>query len=78
MLEIPESATVSRQAGKTLVNKTISEVFTATSPHKFVIPVPFVEIRLSKKLTRVVQYTIAPPVRSCKICCYLHDVIFKV
>lgn len=35
MLEIPESATVSRQAGKTLVNKTISEVFTATSPHKF-------------------------------------------
>ena len=35
MLEIPESATVSRQANKTLVKKTITEVFTATSPHKF-------------------------------------------
>ena len=35
MIEIPESATVSRQAGNLLLNKTISEVFTATSPHKF-------------------------------------------
>ena len=35
MIEIPESATVGRQAGTTLVNKTITDVFTATSPHKF-------------------------------------------
>ncbi len=35
MIEIPESATVGLQAGTTLVNKTITDVFTATSPHKF-------------------------------------------
>ncbi len=35
MLEIPESKTISRQAGKTLKGKTISEVFTATHKHKF-------------------------------------------
>lgn len=35
MLEIPESANLSRQAANTLVNHTITEVFNATSPHKF-------------------------------------------
>lgn len=35
MLEIPESKTVSRQASETLVGRRITEVVTATSPHKF-------------------------------------------
>jgi len=35
MLEIPESKTISLQAGSTLKGKRITEVFNATSPHKF-------------------------------------------
>jgi formamidopyrimidine-DNA glycosylase len=35
MLEIPESKTISLQAGKTLINKKIKKVINATSPHKF-------------------------------------------
>lgn len=35
MLEIPESKTISLQAGKILGEKTIAEVYTATRPHKF-------------------------------------------
>lgn len=35
MLEIPESKTISRQAGDALANKRITEVISATSPHKF-------------------------------------------
>ena len=35
MLEIPESKTISLQAGKTLLNKRITKVFNATSQHKF-------------------------------------------
>ena len=35
MLEIPESKTISIQAGKTLIDKKIVEVHAATSPHKF-------------------------------------------
>jgi len=35
MLEIPESKTISLQAGKTLMNRRIAEVFNASSPHKF-------------------------------------------
>lgn len=35
MLEIPESKTISLQAGKTLVGKIITEVVNASSPHKF-------------------------------------------
>jgi len=35
MLEIPESKTISLQADKILVNRTIAEVITASSPHKF-------------------------------------------
>lgn len=35
MLEIPESKTISEQAANTLTGKKISEVFNATSPHKF-------------------------------------------
>ena len=35
MLEIPESKTISLQAGNTLVNKRIKEVINASSPHKF-------------------------------------------
>jgi formamidopyrimidine-DNA glycosylase len=35
MLEIPESKTVSSQAGNTLIGKRIAEVYTATSPHKY-------------------------------------------
>lgn len=35
MLEIPESKTVSQQVSDTLVGKQIKEVFSATSPHKF-------------------------------------------
>ena len=35
MLEIPESKTISLQAGNILINKSIAEVITATSPHKF-------------------------------------------
>lgn len=35
MLEIPESLTISLQAGKTLTGRRITEVFNATSPHKF-------------------------------------------
>ena len=35
MLEIPESKIVSQQALKTLTGKKITEVFTATHPHKF-------------------------------------------
>jgi len=35
MLEIPESKTISLQAGETLVNRRITEVFNASSPHKF-------------------------------------------
>lgn len=35
MLELPESRTMGLQAGNTLVNKSIKEVYTATSPHKF-------------------------------------------
>ena len=35
MLEIPESRTISIQAGNTLINKRITEVINATSPHKF-------------------------------------------
>jgi formamidopyrimidine-DNA glycosylase len=35
MLEIPESRTISLQAGKTLTGRRITEVFNATSPHKF-------------------------------------------
>ncbi len=35
MLEIPESKTISVQAGNTLIGKRITKVITATSPHKF-------------------------------------------
>jgi formamidopyrimidine-DNA glycosylase len=35
MIEIPESKTISHQAGNALVNKRISKVYEATSPHKF-------------------------------------------
>ncbi len=35
MLEIPESKTISIQAGITLINRKITEVSNATSPHKF-------------------------------------------
>ncbi len=35
MLEIPESKTISLQAGNTLKGKKITKVITATSPHKF-------------------------------------------
>jgi len=35
MLEIPESKTISFQAGNTLINKRIIEVIKASSPHKF-------------------------------------------
>jgi len=35
MLEIPESKTISLQASETLISKRITEVITATSPHKF-------------------------------------------
>ncbi len=35
MLEIPESKTISLQAGKTLINRKITAVIKATSPHKF-------------------------------------------
>ncbi len=35
MLEIPESKTMSRQAGSELINKKIKSVISATSPHKF-------------------------------------------
>jgi formamidopyrimidine-DNA glycosylase len=35
MLEIPESKTISLQAGNTLISKRITEVKNATSPHKF-------------------------------------------
>ncbi|MFH0759822.1 MAG: DNA-formamidopyrimidine glycosylase family protein [Bacteroidota bacterium] len=35
MLEIPESKTISVQAGNTLTGKRITKVITATSPHKF-------------------------------------------
>jgi len=35
MLEIPESATVSRQVRDTLANKTIKEIYNATSTHKY-------------------------------------------
>ncbi|MCX6261579.1 MAG: endonuclease VIII, partial [Bacteroidia bacterium] len=35
MLEIPESRTISLQAGKTLTGQRITEVFNATSSHKF-------------------------------------------
>jgi formamidopyrimidine-DNA glycosylase len=35
MLEIPESKTISLQAGNTLTSRRITDVITATSPHKF-------------------------------------------
>jgi formamidopyrimidine-DNA glycosylase len=35
MLELPESTTIGRQAGSLLVNKRITRVVNATSPHKF-------------------------------------------
>ena len=35
MIEIPESKTISLQAGNTLISRRITEVITATSPHKF-------------------------------------------
>jgi formamidopyrimidine-DNA glycosylase len=35
MIEIPESGTLSLQAGKTLTGRTITEVFNATNHHKF-------------------------------------------
>ncbi len=35
MIEIPESKTISFQAGNVLINKRITKVFNATSPHKF-------------------------------------------
>jgi formamidopyrimidine-DNA glycosylase len=35
MLEIPESKTISLQAGDKLINRRIAEVVNATSPHKF-------------------------------------------
>ncbi len=35
MLEIPESKTIGIQAGDTLINKKITKVYPATSPHKF-------------------------------------------
>ena len=35
MLEIPESKTISLQAGNSLINKRITDVINATSPHKF-------------------------------------------
>jgi len=35
MIEIPESKTISLQAGRTLINRRITEVINATSPHKF-------------------------------------------
>jgi len=35
MIEIPESKTISLQAGNTLINRRITEVVNATSPHKF-------------------------------------------
>jgi formamidopyrimidine-DNA glycosylase len=35
MLELPESKTISLQAGQKLIGRTVSEVIKATSPHKF-------------------------------------------
>lgn len=35
MNELPENRTLSRQIGQTLIGRTVTEVFNATSPHKF-------------------------------------------
>ena len=35
MLEIPETATIGAQAAEMLAGKIVSDVFPATSPHKF-------------------------------------------
>ena len=36
MIEIPESQTVARQVRETLAGRTVTGVFNATHPHKFI------------------------------------------
>jgi len=55
MLEIPESTTISRQAGSLLVNKRITRVVNATSPHKFAFfngdPAGYPDLLTGKQIT---------------------------
>jgi len=55
MLELPESGTISRQAGRTLVNKRITKVVPATSAHKFAFyngdPAGYVNLLTGKRIT---------------------------
>lgn len=54
MLEIPESRTISLQAEETLINKKITEVITATSPHKFAFycgdPADYTKLLVGKQI----------------------------
>lgn len=54
MLEIPESRTISLQAGNTLTGRRIAEVFNATSPHKFAFyygdPARYAEILIGRQV----------------------------
>jgi formamidopyrimidine-DNA glycosylase len=54
MIEIPESKTISLQASETLTSKRITEVITATSPHKFAFyngnPAGYAELLTGRQL----------------------------
>jgi formamidopyrimidine-DNA glycosylase len=55
MLEIPESRTIALQAGKLLTGRTIVDVLTATSPHKFAFycgdPSHYVRLLSGRRIT---------------------------
>ncbi|MFH0760854.1 MAG: DNA-formamidopyrimidine glycosylase family protein [Bacteroidota bacterium] len=55
MLELPESRTIGLQAGRTLVNRQITKVVPATSPHKFAFyngdPAGYVNLLTGRRIT---------------------------
>ncbi|MCD8184620.1 MAG: endonuclease VIII [Bacteroides sp.] len=60
MIEIPESATISRQATQALKGKTVADVLTATSPHRFTFyngnPEDYPELLIGKTVEEVKGY----------------------
>lgn len=60
MLEFPESTTISLQAGRTLINKQITKVEPATSPHKFAFyngdPAGYVDLLTGRRITSAIGH----------------------
>lgn len=60
MIEIPESTTISRQATEVLKGKIVSDVITATSPHKFTFyngdPENYLQLLLGREVQAVKGY----------------------